>query len=343
MTSLQFHHALLKWFDQHGRKDLPWQFDKTPYRVWVSEIMLQQTQVTTVIPYFLRFMQRFPDIFALAHASEDDVLHLWTGLGYYSRARNLHRTAKIICHEFAGKFPDELSALQELPGIGRSTAGAISAIAFNKHTAILDGNVKRVLTRFYGITEWPGEKKITEKLWQIAEDLTPKKRVADYTQAIMDLGATLCKRGQPDCAHCPLQSDCIAYAKNIAKKLPASKPRKALPIRQATFLLLQDGQTILLEKRAPVGVWANLWSFPELNGDENTIAASFRFDVKKIQKLATFRHTFSHFHLDISPLLVIGKRKKNFVQEERFLWYDLQQPAQVGLPAPVKKLLVECN
>lgn len=337
---------ILRWFDQHGRKDLPWQHNKTPFRVWVSEIMLQQTQVTTVIPYFLRFMQRFPDLATLANATEDEVLHLWTGLGYYSRARNLWRTAKIIQGNYQGKFPDEITALKELPGIGLSTAGAILAIAFEKRAVILDGNVKRVLTRLFGITAWPGEKKVTENLWEIANKLTPNNRVADYTQAIMDLGATLCVRGKPECGRCPLKNNCKAHELGIEKQLPRSKPQKTIPVRETTFLLLRDREFILLEKRPPAGVWANLWGFPEYKDEfllhqiKKFIAASFHFEIKKIQKLDAFRHTFSHFHLDILPVLAVGTRKKNFVQENnRFLWYDLNNPAEIGLPAPVKKLI----
>jgi len=224
---MKIHRAVLKWFDQFGRKNLPWQQNKTPYRVWVSEIMLQQTQVTTVIPYYERFMSIFPTLKSLAEAKEDAVLHLWTGLGYYSRARNLHRTAKLIQENFHGIFPDTLDALQELPGIGRSTAAAILSIAFQKPATILDGNVKRVLSRLFAITEWPGEKETLEKLWKIAEKLTPNERVDDYTQAMMDIGATICIRGKPHCENCPLQKKMsrtqTRYRKNLCRNLARRK------------------------------------------------------------------------------------------------------------------------
>lgn len=340
-----YNKRILDWFDLEGRKALPWQQNKTPYRVWVSEIMLQQTQVNTVIPYYLRFLERFPNVETLAQAEEDDVLHLWTGLGYYSRARNLLRAAQTVVADYKGQFPDNVPELQQLPGIGRSTAGAIVAIAFGKHAVILDGNVKRVLTRLYGITEHPSEKKTTEKLWQLAALLTPKNRVADYTQAIMDLGATLCTRGTPACERCPLKNNCQAHKLGIEKKLPQSKPRKTIPSRQSTFLILRKDQYILLEKRPPTGVWANLWSFPEINEHftlnkiKKLVACSFNFEIIEVTKLENFRHTFSHFHLDISPLLIVGKYKKQIVQENnQYLWYDLKNPAPVGLPAPVKNL-----
>lgn len=346
MTPRKLQKNILAWFDQHGRKDLPWQHDKTPYRVWVSEIMLQQTQVSTVIAYFQRFIEQFPDVFTLASASEDAVLHLWTGLGYYSRARNLHRTAKIIAENFQGNLPSDLDKLQELPGIGLSTAGAILAIAFQKKSTILDGNVKRVLTRLYGITDWPGEKKILEQLWKIAEQLTPENRVADYTQAIMDLGATVCVRGKPRCNTCPLQRFCIAHDLGIEKTLPHSKPKKILPVRQKTFLLIQHNQEVLLVKRPESGIWGGLWSLPELPGfpahDElrKTCRQQFQAHAIEIETGNLFRHTFSHFHLDIQPALItIKNRPVRIMDGDQQVWYNLRKPQAVGLPAPVKKLL----
>ena len=343
-----FQKKILTWFDQHGRKTLPWQYDKTPYRVWVSEIMLQQTQVSTVIGYFERFLQHFPTVESLANANLDDVLHLWTGLGYYSRARNLHLSAKKIANEFNGKFPDTLDELQTLPGIGRSTAGAILAIAFQKKATILDGNVKRVLTRFLGITEWSGEKSILEKLWDTAEKLTPQTRVDDYTQAMMDLGATLCIRGKPQCLQCPLEKMCVARELNIEKNLPAAKPKKSLPIKQATLLILQDQHKILLQKRPPAGIWGGLWSLPELNGwiTENDIAIfckrQFKLSAQKITLNKTFRHTFSHYHLDILPVLIETKHKPTTIMDSnQHIWYNLQSSPRIGLPAPIKKILEE--
>lgn len=343
LDAKQFQRHILSWFDQHGRKDLPWQDNKTPYRVWVSEIMLQQTQVSTVIPYFLRFMDHFPDLASLAGASQDEVLHLWTGLGYYTRARNLHRTAQIVADS---GFPDEASELEKLPGIGRSTAGAILAIAFEKRAAILDGNVKRVLTRFFGVTEWPGDKKVHDKLWNFAEALTPNTRIADYTQAMMDLGATVCARGKPLCVQCPLLANCSAHAQGIAHKLPTSKPKKAIPVRQATLLILQDQDCVLLEKRPPTGIWGGLWSLPELIEQPSAqdikqfCTRHFHLSVQSMTAIAAFRHTFSHFHLDITPMVIqVKKAKRKIMEDSQQIWYNLREPAAIGLPAPVKLLL----
>lgn len=349
ISSSTFQRRLMQWFDQYGRKNLPWQLNKTPYRIWVSEIMLQQTQVNTVIDYFQRFIQHFPDIFALAKANEDEVLHLWTGLGYYQRARNLHKTAQIICDTHQGKFPSDLAALLALPGIGKSTAGAISSIAFAKPAPILDGNVKRVLTRLHGITTWPGEKKVTEQLWKLAEKYTPQTRVADYTQAIMDLGATLCTRGKPACAQCPLNPHCIAYAKGIAATLPRTKPRKELPVRAATFLILfKKPHSILLEKRSSAAVWKGLWSLPEipyesdLKNIRKICQARFHLPIAEVSLGERFRHTFSHYHLDILPAFIILKNHPSKIMEDQQqIWYNLQQTQSIGLPAPVKSLLTQ--
>ncbi|MBV8801897.1 MAG: A/G-specific adenine glycosylase, partial [Gammaproteobacteria bacterium] len=334
-------------FDQHGRKNLPWQENKTAYRVWVSEVMLQQTQVNTVIPYFQRFITRFPDVETLAIANEDDVLHLWTGLGYYQRARHLHKTAKIICESFQGHFPNDLSSLENLPGIGKSTAGAILAIAFEKRAPILDGNVKRVLTRLHGITQWPGEKETLQNLWKIAEEYTPENRIGEYTQAIMDLGATLCVRGKPNCTRCPFNTHCIAYKQNIAPQLPQAKPRKTLPVHEKTLLIIrQKTQYVLLEKRSAAGVWKGLWSLPELLGIANikeiqkALLTRFHLPITKVTLGAVFRHTFSHYHLDILPAIINIKDCSNKIMDDtQQIWYNLQHNQAVGMPAPVKKLL----
>jgi A/G-specific adenine glycosylase len=348
LPAKKFQQLILSWFDTHGRKTLPWQQNKNPYRVWLSEIMLQQTQVTTVIPYYERFMQRFPDVASLASATEDEVLHFWTGLGYYNRARHLHHTAKIIAQDFQGKFPSTLEELQQLPGIGRSTAGAILTIAFQQPAPILDGNVKRVLTRLHGITEWPGEKHVTESLWKLAEKYTPNERVADYTQAIMDMGATLCVRGTPQCQSCPLQRYCVAHLQGIAKTLPKTKSTAALPTRKTTMLVLHNKDKVLLEKRPPTGVWASLWSLPEISHATDELAirqhCQQRFGCKAshIQVKNQFRHTFSHFHLDILPVFVtITSVRLKGMEANQLIWYNLQQPEKVGLPTPVKKLLME--
>lgn len=344
MTPHRFQQLILNWFDLHGRKNLPWQENKTPYRVWISEIMLQQTQVTTVIPYFLRFMQRFPKIELLADASEDEVLHLWTGLGYYNRARNLHRTAKTIMTDYHGKFPNELSALENLPGIGRSTAGAISSLAFEFSAPILDGNVKRVLTRFHGITTWTGNKATSEQLWQLSEKYTPIKRIADYTQAMMDLGATVCTRTQPNCAICPIKKNCIAYAKDLQTTLPLAKPKKSIPIQEKTFLVLIHKNKILLEKRPPTGVWAKLWSLPEIQGLASlTKIKTFCRQYSSIQQIklgSVFRHTFSHFHLDIQPAFIkLDSIPRKFMENDQQIWYNLANPQAIGLPQPIKNLI----
>ncbi len=342
----QFQTHLLRWFDKHGRKHLPWQENKTPYRVWISEIMLQQTQVNTVIPYFLRFMQRFPDLISLANAEQDDVLHLWAGLGYYSRARNLHHAAKMIMQDFKGQLPDTLDALKQLPGIGESTAGAILAIAFNQQATILDGNVKRVLARFHGITDFVNDKLVENKLWELATHYTPKKRVADYTQAMMDLGATLCIRGQPNCEKCPLIKNCIAHEKKITASLPRKKAARALPIRTATFIVLKWQESILLQKRPNKGIWGGLWSLPELEGEpEKSRVQLFCHDqlhlrIHQYQLLETFRHTFTHYHLDIFPVLILVKKKPSRLMEEsQQIWYNPHHPETIGLPKPIQSIV----
>ena len=264
----EFARRLLAWFDLHGRKDLPWQQAISPYRVWVSEIMLQQTQVKTVIPYFENFMARFPAIHDLAAASQDEVLHHWTGLGYYARARNLHKTAKIIVADHEGEMPLTVDALVSLPGIGRSTAGAIVSICSGRRAAILDGNVKRVLARHFAIEGWPGSTAAVKSLWAKAEELTPVDRVADYTQAIMDLGATVCTRATPACEQCPMHGTCIALATNRIAELPGRKPKKDLLVRQTTMLIIESGNSVLLEQRPPAGLWGGLWSLPDADDPE---------------------------------------------------------------------------
>ena len=261
MVSQSFSDLVLSWFKSNGRKNLPWQVEATSYKVWVSEIMLQQTQVVTVIPYFERFMKRFPDVHTLADATLDDVLHHWTGLGYYARARNLHKSAKIITSKYQGSLPLSFDEIITLPGIGRSTAGAILSLSHSKRFPILDGNVKRVLTRYHGIKGWPGKKKVENKLWEIAELHTPKKSIKQYTQAIMDLGATVCTRRNPDCDLCPLMLSCFAKEKNKQHNFPEKKPRAAIPERDTIFAILEnDCGEILLEQRPLNGIWGGLWS-----------------------------------------------------------------------------------
>jgi len=337
-----FSQSVLKWFDKHGRKHLPWQQNITPYRVWLSEIMLQQTQVATVIPYFERFTKKFPTVQRLAAAPIDEVLHLWTGLGYYARARNLHRCAQTVVTQYGGEFPDTVAELSDLTGIGRSTAGAIVSIAFQKRAAILDGNVKRVLARYHAVDGWPGQTDTLNQLWDIAETYTPKKRNNDYTQAMMDLGATVCTRSKPKCDLCPLQSGCIAYAQGEQTRYPGKKPKKELPEKSVQLLMLRNASgEILLQQRPSQGIWGGLWSFPELSLDADAhIHAQDHFGkVINSEIWNSYRHTFSHYHLDITPVLIqLGKTAQG-VASGGHHWYSLHQPEALGLAAPVKKLL----
>ena len=336
--------ALLPWFKQHGRHDLPWQQDVSPYRVWVSEIMLQQTQVNTVIPYFIRFVERFPDAGALADASLDRVLHLWTGLGYYARARNMHRAAQVICRDFADRLPDDLNALMALPGIGRSTAGAILALGHGRCAPILDGNVKRVLARFYGIYGWPGHKRVEKHLWELAEQETPQREAAAYTQAIMDLGATVCTRPRPRCADCPLAPGCHAFRHGEQQRLPTGRTKNSLPVRQVIFALLENEQgEILLEKRPPAGVWGGLWSLPEYRSREELsdwIKTRASLVSDELSTLPQIRHSFSHFHLDITPVKGMIRDKADTIGDnEAYLWYAPERAPEIGMAAPVKALM----
>lgn len=342
MSPEQFQKQLLAWFDVHGRKDLPWQQDINPYRVWVSEIMLQQTQVVSVIGYFQRFMERFPTVQSLADAELDEVLQYWAGLGYYARARNLHKTAQSIASN-AGKFPQTVEELSSLPGIGRSTAGAILSIACGQSQPILDGNVKRVLARFHAIQGWPGETKVAAELWQISQRYTPSQRTADYTQAMMDLGATLCTRSKPRCEFCPVFSNCQANQLGLVNTLPEPKPRKTLPIKQLYMLIMHDNQRLLLlEKRPPTGIWGGLWSLPEFETLEavNDWCQSRGYNIEAIRELPSQRHSFSHYHLDYTPLRIDIQNPINYVMEADLLvWYKLQSIQLLGLPAPIKRLL----
>ncbi len=342
MNPEEFNTAVLDWFDQYGRHNLPWQQDKTAYFTWISEIMLQQTQVTTVIPYFERFIQRFPHVQTLASADQDEVLHLWTGLGYYARARNLHKTAQIVAKDYYGEFPQTVEALEQLPGIGRSTAGAVLSISTGKRAAILDGNVKRVLARFYALEGWTGSTANQKTLWEYAERNTPQQRVGDYTQAMMDLGATLCTRSKPNCLRCPLQNHCTALKLGRSSEFPHPKPKKQIPVKQTIMLLLQDDQQqTLLQQRPPSGLWGGLWSLPEVADlrDANTITG-LSLDIDSAEPLEPVRHTFSHFHLDITPVRVRCNNLTDCVMEGNpTLWYNIQQPQNIGLAAPVKRLL----
>lgn len=339
MTDQWFTAAVLQWFKQYGRTHLPWQQNTTPYRVWVSEIMLQQTQVKTVIPYYQRFMAKMPNVQALAAAPLDEVLHLWTGLGYYARGRNLHKAANIIVDEHNGELPNTVDGLMALPGIGRSTAGAIISLSNNQWAPILDGNVKRVLTRFYAIEGWPGQAKVEKQLWQLANDLTSTSNPKAFNQAMMDLGATICSRGKPQCQDCPLHLHCQALAQGNPQDYPTPKKKSALPVRKRHFVILVDAQQrVLLEQRPSPGLWGGLWCFPEFNDQQEWQRFSEQLSIKQEQTLPSFRHTFSHFHLDVEPLLVTIDAI-NSVSDLPQQWITPNNPGALGLAAPTKKLL----
>jgi len=336
--------ALLDWWDRHGRKDLPWQRDPTPYRVWVSEIMLQQTQVATVLRYYDTFIDAFPDVLALADAEPDAVLHRWSGLGYYARARNLHRAARLVRDEHGGVIPADFATLAELPGIGRSTAGAILCLAGNQRYPILDGNVKRVLARVFQVAGYPGETAVAKQLWSLAEQCTPTDRVANYTQAIMDLGASLCARRRPACAVCPLAPGCLAHRDGVAEQLPARKPARARP-RKATVVMIcvrPDG-AVLLERRPDAGIWGGLWGLPEtasIEGVAGWCATAFGAAPRSQQVRPVLQHGFSHFDLDMTPVeLHLDAAPTRVMEGDRWLWYKTDAPAQIGLAAPTAKLL----
>ncbi len=332
---------LLAWHRRHGRHDLPWQRPATPYRVWVSEVMLQQTRVATVIPYFEAFMARFPDPAALAAAPEDEVLHLWSGLGYYARARNLRRAAREVVALHGGELPRDREALTALPGIGASTAGAILALALGERHPILDGNARRVLARHFAVPGWPGRSAVARRLWALAEAETPEREVAAYTQAIMDLGATLCTPRNPGCPRCPLAATCAARAAGAQDRLPEGRPRRALPERSTRLVMLRTpGREVLLERRPPAGVWGGLWCFPEAADDGIELAARMGLRTGPAVAWAPVRHAFTHFRLTLTPLLVpVEETPTGVLDGARYLWYNLDQPGRRGLAAPTRKLL----
>ncbi|OLQ86936.1 A/G-specific adenine glycosylase [Vibrio panuliri] len=339
-----FAQAIITWYDAYGRKNLPWQQNKTAYSVWLSEIMLQQTQVATVIPYYQRFLERFPTVIELANAEQDEVLHLWTGLGYYARARNLHKAAKIVANEYHGEFPTDIEQLNALPGIGRSTAAAILSSVYKQPHAILDGNVKRTLARSFAVDGWPGQKKVENQLWEYAQQHTPKNDTDKYNQAMMDMGAMVCTRSKPKCGLCPVENLCAAKAQGNPLDYPGKKPKKDKPIKQTWFVMLHYNGQVWLEQRPPAGIWGGLYCFPENNtADIDEQLASRHIDtnsIKRTQQLIAFRHTFSHYHLDITPILLDLSNQPDAVMEaSKGLWYNLSQPKEVGLAAPVKQLL----
>jgi A/G-specific adenine glycosylase len=338
----KFAAALIAWHPLHGRRALPWQGTTDPYRIWLSEIMLQQTQVAAVIPYYERFLKRFPTVAALAGASEEEVLELWSGLGYYARGRNLHAAAQKIAVELKGKFPDTAEKIEQLPGIGRSTAAAIAAFAFGERSAILDGNVKRVLARSFGIEGWPGEPAVEARLWEIAEKLLPEKGIEIYTQAMMDLGATVCTKANPDCSACPVRKDCVARKKSRVADIPAARPKKALPTKRATWLLLLHKGSILMERRPSSGLWGGLWTFPEVisKNVEAHCRTAFGCEVADIKKLKPLEHGFSHFNLQIQPLACNVRRVTRGAEESGRMWIDVEDAKGAAVPTPVRKLLL---
>jgi A/G-specific adenine glycosylase len=335
--------SLLPWFDAAGRHDLPWQAQPTPYRVWISEVMLQQTQVGTVKPYFERFTARFPDVAALAAASQDEVMRLWSGLGYYARARNLHRAAQAVMDRHGGELPATLEGLTALPGIGRSTAGAILALARGERHAILDGNVKRVLARVFAVEAPPDSTAGLKALWALAEAATPAARVAAYTQAIMDLGATVCARANPACERCPLARLCAARAAGRTREIPAARRRAPRRLETAHYVFVVGGGRVLLERRPPSGIWGGLFAppeFPDGAGAEAWIAGRFA-GAGAPRRLPTLRHAFTHFDLDMEPWVVALPAGTGPVEEGEGRWHELAAPGAVGVPAPVAKLLEE--
>lgn len=350
-----FASRLIAWQRRHGRHDLPWQNTRDPYRIWLSEIMLQQTQVSTVIPYYAKFLARFPDVAALARAPIDDVMALWAGLGYYSRARNLHRCASAVLEQHGGAFPTSPEALAQLPGIGRSTAAAIASFAFGARATILDGNVKRVLARVFGIEGFPGEKRVENAMWLLAERVMPAREastddVSAYTQGLMDLGATLCVRGKPDCARCPFAADCVAHATGRQRELPAARPKKTVPTRRTWMLVLRDGASVLLERRPPSGIWGGLWSLPEAPDEAALAERAQAFGAARgFERLAPLAHTFTHFKLEIEPRCAdLGHESGSSAmatsacieaRDDATAWVPLDRIDDYGVPAPVRKLL----
>ena len=337
-----FADRLLDWYRQYGRHDLPWQVETSLYRAWVSEVMLQQTQVATVIPYFEKFMQRFPDISTLAEVSQDEVMRYWAGLGYYSRARNLHSAAGIIAEQHGGEFPLSYDQVLALPGVGASTAGAILAQALGQRHAILDGNVKRVLARYLAIEGWPGQSTVEKQLWSWAEKYTPEQDIAEYTQAVMDLGAMVCTRSSAKCDVCPLLDDCMAFQGGRVAELPTRKPKKALPVREKRFLIIRnDRGHYLMEKRPPAGIWGGLWSLPELTMEQpvdEAVQQNWQLIVNDYNDLTVFRHTFSHFHLDITPCEVRVAQVANAVADpQQYQWCS--DITELALAAPVSLIL----
>jgi len=338
----EFARRVVRWQQRAGRNDLPWQGTRDPYAIWVSEIMLQQTQVATVVPFYARFMARFPDIATLAAAPQEEVMRLWSGLGYYSRARNLHGAARQIATQHGGVFPATLAEIERLPGVGRSTAAAIAGFAFGARAAILDGNVKRLLARHFLVEGFPGDRVIERELWALAESLLPERDMAAYIQGLMDLGAMICTTRRPACPRCPLRATCGACRANRVEELPAPRPRRKVPTRATVMAVLRHGGDVLLEKRPASGVWGGLWSLPEFGTDVDlagVVVRRFGCDVRRTDRLAPMRHAFTHFTLEIQPMLIDVAAPPPRAAEPGSVWLPLDSAATAALPAPVKRLL----
>lgn len=346
-----FSQSIIAWQKVHGRHDLPWQTKpnqaSNPYAIWVSEIMLQQTQVSAVIGYYQRFMARFPTIASLASAEQEEVLQYWSGLGYYSRARNLHHAAQTIMDTFDGQFPQDFATMQTLSGIGRSTAAAIASFAFNQVQTILDGNVKRVLARHFLIEGWPSSPAIEKKMWALAESLLPNNDMTAYTQGLMDLGATICTRSKPKCSVCPLNNSCLALAQQRVKDLPTPKPKKAIPQKYTTMLAILNGREVLLEKRPSKGIWGGLWSLPEIGMEEIGVEVAlsrFGLSTEAQEPLALVQHAFTHYKLAITPqpLLLTSKAVKatDGKATAPYIWLPLLEAIGAAIPTPVRNILL---
>ena len=335
---------LTTWQKKHGRHDLPWQGTRDPYAIWLSEIMLQQTQVATVIPYYNRFLAHFPGVAELAAAPLDEVLRLWSGLGYYSRARNLHKAAQVVVNEHGGRFPRRFEDVTALPGVGRSTAAAICVFSFGARHAILDGNVKRVLARLRGVKGYAGEKKVADRLWQEAERLLPRHGIEAYTQGLMDLGSSVCTRGKPRCNDCPLHGDCVALKRGWVAGLPSPRPRKVLPHKRTTMLVLTRAGEVLLEKRPPTGIWGGMWCLPEVARHPDLEAyclKRFGARVLEVETMPTLAHGFTHFSLDIRPLHLRVSALVPQAAEPGLTWLSLEDARGAAIPTPVRKILAQ--
>jgi A/G-specific adenine glycosylase len=343
--------TLVAWQKEHGRHDLPWQNTRDAYLVWLSEIMLQQTQVSAVLGYYARFLDRFPTLASLAAAPVEDVMAQWAGLGYYTRARNLHKCAQRVVAEYGGVFPSDPALLAELPGIGRSTAAAIAAFSAGRRAAIMDGNVKRVFARVFGIDTYPGERKTEEAMWARAEALAPAEDIEAYTQGLMDMGATLCTRSSPSCERCPMAPRCVAFATGRTAELPIRKPKKATPEKMAHMMLVIDRGQVLLEQRPATGIWGGLLSLPELAGHMADAAAPEDAAVatavqpfgamESLERLLPVQHVFTHYKLHIHPLLVTLSSRTALAGEARYRWLDAAELPDAALPAPIKKILLD--